>query len=106
MKILLVLIALFTHSLWAKEYKINGSWRTMTVEDGDTFSCTDKNCQVKPWLKMKSSNVTASSGGKNPTSAWCSTKGGSVILGVDRNGNQQSFCLAPDGSYGIIRIQR
>ncbi len=39
-------------------------------------------------------------GGKNPSAVRCKElMGGKVLIGVDMEGNEQSFCVFKDGSY-------
>lgn len=66
-------------------------------------SCVNKKCEAFNKARMFNSATVDPkhlTGGKNPEAAKCkSILGGAVVIGVDRDKNQQSFCKFSDGSY-------
>lgn len=82
------------------EYKI-----LFTKVDGFYVNrkCRDKNCEAfkkaSQFSKTPLSNELLS-GGKNPSAVRCKElMGGKVVIGQDRQGNEQSACEFKDGSF-------
>jgi hypothetical protein len=65
--------------------------------------CLEKKClALERGRKFRTSKVSKKDldGGKNPHAVKCKTLlGGEVVIGLDRRGNQQSFCQFSDQSY-------
>ena len=66
-------------------------------------ACEDKKCEAfikgKKFSK-KQLDPSLLVGGKNPSSVKCKTlMNGRVLIGVDLDGNEQSFCHFKDDSY-------
>ena len=66
-------------------------------------NCLDKSCLAyKAYLSSKNKNPSVDdlAGGKNPLAVKCKKiMKGKVLIGLDKNRGEQSFCTFPDDSF-------
>ncbi len=76
-------------------HQVNGEWVNK--------SCRDENCLALKMARLFKDAPLAPSdlmGGKNPRAIKCKlVMKGKVIIGLDKNRNQQSFCKFSDDSF-------
>ncbi len=106
---MIILILFFSLSLsWASEFqvyhignltvlfhKVEGLWVNKSCENAKCLALSKGKKELN--TKIPSELLV---GGKNPYAIRCKTvMGGKVLIGLDKNGNQQSLCHFSDDSF-------
>ena len=115
MKLISFFLLLNSLTAFASETKFTVGQQKLTIYNydeqriGSSEKCDsvtkNKFCASLEFLKdlgknTKAAKLPQSTGGANPGSAICnSVLKGIVIVGVDPNGNENSFCKMPSGIY-------
>ncbi len=110
MKVILIALAVLNLNISyaSTVYRFGSLVLSVKKVDGVTVSasCSDKNCEAyKMGTKFKGKWPSADLliGGKNPRAVNCKTlMKGTVIIGVDENKAQQSFCEFKDKSFLLL----
>ena len=102
----IIIILLIPLSCYSSEvYRFGKLLVSIEKVDGVSVnrSCSNKDCLAfKKYLSTKNMPVKQNDlyGGKNPLAVKCKKiMKGKVLIGVNRNGGEQSFCLFSDDSY-------